>query len=157
MALCRILDARTEDPFECLSIRQIVRDEATERVVASIIEDVRTRGDEALLETSRRFDSPHLASILVTDEEMNTSPGGSPARAARMAHSGSGVAKLSRGKSVLCRIANTLAMHSTTPPAAPRLPKWLEAATVGIVWATSPRHSCSASASSRSPATVLAP
>ncbi len=72
MALCRILDARTEDPFECLSKRQIVRDEATERVVASIIEDVRTRGDEALLETSRRFDSPHLTSILVTDEEMNS-------------------------------------------------------------------------------------
>lgn len=65
-----ILDCATQDPFAVLKKRTIHRDDSTERVVKEIIEDVRTRGDLALLENARKFDSPDLESILVTDEDM---------------------------------------------------------------------------------------
>ncbi|MFQ3548146.1 MAG: histidinol dehydrogenase [Armatimonadota bacterium] len=38
-------------------------------LVASIIDDVKTRGDEALLELGKKFDSPNLDNIVVTDYE----------------------------------------------------------------------------------------
>ncbi len=43
--------------------------EEVEEVTRSIIVDVRERGDEALLELGRRFDSPNLTALAVTDEE----------------------------------------------------------------------------------------
>ena len=41
-----------------------------EAAVRNIIADVRTRGDEALLEYGKRFDCPQLESILVTETEI---------------------------------------------------------------------------------------
>ena len=69
MGLCPIIDARTTDPFPELRGRQISRDEVTEKIVAAIIEDVRHRGDAALLDSGRKFDAPGLTSILVSDHE----------------------------------------------------------------------------------------
>ncbi len=70
MSLCRIIDARTDDPFAILKSRQIFRDESTEKIVSQIIDDVRQRGDAALLDSARTFDAPDLKSILVTEEEL---------------------------------------------------------------------------------------
>ena len=72
---------------------------------------------------------------------MNAAPAGSPLRAGRIGHSGSVDSWFSRGNSVPCRSASTLAMHSTTPLPAPRLPKWLLAATSGIEPAAAPSAS----------------
>lgn len=41
------------------------------KVVTDIIKDVRTRGDEALLEYTKRFDRAQLSSLQVTQEEMD--------------------------------------------------------------------------------------
>ncbi|RYG37553.1 histidinol dehydrogenase [bacterium] len=54
-----------------LAKRTASRDEETRRGVAETIEDVRQRGDAALLDSARRFDSPALASIRVTEEEIS--------------------------------------------------------------------------------------
>lgn len=72
MDLCRIIDARSEDPFAYLRTRQIGRDHELEGIVAGIIDTVRQRGDEALLESARAFDAPGLQSILVSDGEFET-------------------------------------------------------------------------------------
>jgi len=42
------------------------------RVVGEIISDVRQRGDEALLELGRRFDSPDLSALKVSDDEIDS-------------------------------------------------------------------------------------
>jgi histidinol dehydrogenase len=68
--LIRIVDARLEDPFQVIEHRGVARDAQTERIVAEIISDVRMRGDEALLEAGRKFDSPYLQTVAVTDEEV---------------------------------------------------------------------------------------
>ncbi|RYG47851.1 histidinol dehydrogenase, partial [bacterium] len=49
-----------------LAKRTASRDEETRRVVAEAIEDVRQRGDAALLDSARRFDAPGLSSLRVT-------------------------------------------------------------------------------------------
>jgi histidinol dehydrogenase len=72
MGLCRIIDARTEDPFPFLLGRQIDRDVQAERIVAEIIEDVRRRGDAALLDSGRKFDAVGLNSILVSEQEIES-------------------------------------------------------------------------------------
>jgi histidinol dehydrogenase len=69
--LIRIVDS-AEDAVALLRRRSVDRDEAIERVVRHIIDDVRTRGDQALLELGRRFDAPNLQSILVTEEEIDS-------------------------------------------------------------------------------------
>jgi len=66
----RIVDASTEDVFAILRRRTVTRDAETEGVVAGIIEDVRLRGDIALLDNARRFDAPELGSISVSEEEI---------------------------------------------------------------------------------------
>lgn len=53
-----------------LARRTSLRDERTERIVSEIIEDVRRRGDAALLESARRFDAPELSAIAVTEAEL---------------------------------------------------------------------------------------
>lgn len=68
--MIRILDSATDDVFAALRGRTVHRDAETERVVASIIDDVRQRGDEALLDNARRFDAPELKSITVSDSEL---------------------------------------------------------------------------------------
>ncbi len=72
MHLCRIIDARIEDPFPVLRQRLTAIDLGAEKVVSQIIDDVRQRGDAALLDSARKFDAPELKSILVTDEELAT-------------------------------------------------------------------------------------
>jgi len=53
-----------------LRARSMVADEAVRATVAQIIDDVRRRGDAALLDSARRFDAPGLDSILVSEREM---------------------------------------------------------------------------------------
>jgi histidinol dehydrogenase len=67
----RVVDAVCEDVFALLRERSARTDAAAQEVVAGIIDDVRSRGDAALLESARRFDSPSLASIVVTSEEID--------------------------------------------------------------------------------------
>lgn len=50
--------------------RRAARLEEAEAVVRPIVEDVRRRGDKALLEYARRFDNLDRASVLVTGEEL---------------------------------------------------------------------------------------
>lgn len=63
------LDARRDD-VSFLGDRFPPRDEEAERIVAQIIDDVRQRGDAALLDSARRFDAPGLNQLLVTEEEL---------------------------------------------------------------------------------------
>jgi len=65
------LDARVDD-LSFLGRRFPARDEASERIVAEIIADVEQRGDAALVDSARKFDSPDLTSLLVTAEEIET-------------------------------------------------------------------------------------
>jgi histidinol dehydrogenase len=67
----RVVDCAQEDFRKALAGRTLHRDETLERVVSGIIESVRTRGDEALLESARRFDAPGLTSIRVPVEAIN--------------------------------------------------------------------------------------
>ena len=69
--MIRILDTSADDVFAALRGRSVVRDDATEVVVKATIADVRQRGDAALLDSGRRFDAPGLASIKVTEEEID--------------------------------------------------------------------------------------
>ena len=68
--MIKIINTQNEDPFKALASRTIHRDDQTERIVKEIIEDVRQRGDQALLENARKFDAPGLESLLVSDEEL---------------------------------------------------------------------------------------
>ncbi|MFN3683749.1 MAG: histidinol dehydrogenase [Fimbriimonadaceae bacterium] len=68
----RWIDARTEDPFAALAQRTAETDQTTRAIVAEILEDVRRRGDEALLDSARQFDAPGLESIWVSEEEIES-------------------------------------------------------------------------------------
>ena len=68
----RIIDARREDPFDALKSRTPTCDEAVGRAVEEIIEDVRKRGDQALLDNARKFDAPGIESIQVTADEIDS-------------------------------------------------------------------------------------
>ncbi len=70
--LVQIVDTTTEDALALLRHRSVKRDLDTEGIVRTIIEDVRTRGDQALLEIGRKFDSPNLTSLRVTDAEIES-------------------------------------------------------------------------------------
>lgn len=69
--MIRIIDCRTEDPLEYLNARGVRHDEAVTQVVASIIEAVRTRGDEALLESAKKFDAPDIKNLVASQEEID--------------------------------------------------------------------------------------
>ncbi len=68
--MIRIIDAATEDVFELLRHRSAQQDSETQRIVAEVIQDVRERGDRALLDNARQFDAPDLQSILVSESEL---------------------------------------------------------------------------------------
>jgi histidinol dehydrogenase len=70
--LIRIVETKSEDALALLRRRSVVRDRQTEEIVREIIEDVRNRGDRALLEQGRRFDAPSLVSIVVRPEEIDS-------------------------------------------------------------------------------------
>jgi histidinol dehydrogenase len=67
----RIVDCSLESPFEALNQRTTQRSSEAEHVVAQIIEDLRTRGDAALLDNARQFDAPHLERLRVTEQELS--------------------------------------------------------------------------------------
>lgn len=68
--MIRIVDCAVEDPFPLLAERRVHWDAQTQAVVAAIIDDVRHRGDEALLDNARKFDAPDLTTIWVSEEEL---------------------------------------------------------------------------------------
>jgi histidinol dehydrogenase len=65
-----IIDATVKDWRIALRPRTPALDEELQRTVAAIISDVRTRGDDALLDLARRFDSHYIKSIAVTEQEI---------------------------------------------------------------------------------------
>ncbi len=65
------LDARRDD-VSFLGDRFPPRDAEAERIIAQIIEDVRQRGDAALLDSARRFDAPGLNQLLAAEDELAT-------------------------------------------------------------------------------------
>jgi histidinol dehydrogenase len=64
--MLRILDI---DDAQELFTRKAVRLAEAERVVAPILDDVRRRGDAALIEYARKFDGLELKQVRVTEEE----------------------------------------------------------------------------------------
>ncbi len=69
--MIKIVNTKIDNPFAALALRTIHRDDETERIVKAIIDDVRQRGDQALLANARKFDAPGLQSLLVSDEEFS--------------------------------------------------------------------------------------
>lgn len=67
--MMRVISAQ-EDVFAILRKRSVARDAQTQAIVAAIIEDVRHRGDAALVESARKFDAPDLTSVVVSAEEI---------------------------------------------------------------------------------------
>jgi histidinol dehydrogenase len=57
--------------MSALARRNLQENPNVERVVREIIDDVRTRGDSALLELGQRFDAPQLSALEVTCEEID--------------------------------------------------------------------------------------
>jgi histidinol dehydrogenase len=55
---------------ERLAARSVVFDEALMSVVGAIVEDVRVRGDAALIEDTARFDKVELKVLRVSEEEL---------------------------------------------------------------------------------------
>jgi histidinol dehydrogenase len=70
----RVVDCASENFREALRDRSPRPDPELEKVVARTIEDVRTRGDEALLEQARRFDSPAVESVEFKFSSIGTLP-----------------------------------------------------------------------------------
>lgn len=68
--MIQVLDTTTDDVFSLLRQRSVHRDEGTERIVKEIVDDVRRRGDAALLDAARKFDAPGLESIVVDPAEI---------------------------------------------------------------------------------------
>lgn len=69
--MIRIIDCQTEDPTPYLQSRGVTYDATVAATVAQIIEDVRARGDQALLDSARKFDAPDLKSLLATQQEVD--------------------------------------------------------------------------------------
>lgn len=67
--LNQILDYSECDPVSSIGKRSPTFDPQVVESVAATIEDVRTRGDAALLDSARKYDAPRLSSIEVTEEE----------------------------------------------------------------------------------------
>ena len=69
--MIRFVDCNTEDPRPFLLGRGVRYEESVANVVAETIEDVRRRGDLALLENARKFDAPELDSVFATPQEVD--------------------------------------------------------------------------------------
>ncbi|MEZ0326868.1 MAG: histidinol dehydrogenase [Fimbriimonas sp.] len=70
--MIRIIDTAQEDVFALLQKRGAKQDAETQRIVSEIIQDVRQRGDQALLENAQEYDAPGLQSIEVSEREIAT-------------------------------------------------------------------------------------
>src|ERR1044071_829416 len=57
----------------CLAARSVVFDQELMSVVGAIIDDVRARGDEALIEYTARFDKVELKELRIGEEELKSS------------------------------------------------------------------------------------
>jgi len=66
----RVIFGDREDPLAALGNRQASFESSLTETVGKIIEDVRERGDLALLENARKFDAPMLDSIKVSEVEI---------------------------------------------------------------------------------------
>jgi histidinol dehydrogenase len=66
----RVIHGDREDPLAALGNRQASFESSLTETVGRIIEDVRQRGDQALLENARQFDAPLLDSIKVSEVEI---------------------------------------------------------------------------------------
>jgi histidinol dehydrogenase len=69
----RVIDCRQENFRSRLGHRGSATSDGVAKIVADIIEQVRTQGDEALLRLAKQFDSPDLSGIAVCDEELDRS------------------------------------------------------------------------------------
>lgn len=63
------LHCGVDDVRAALAMRAVQVDETVRTTVAEIIDDVRRRGDAALLDAARRFDAPDLTSLMATESE----------------------------------------------------------------------------------------
>jgi histidinol dehydrogenase len=72
LKLVRTRDAPFESEFARVEQRRLVSREAVERVVASILDDVRQRGDDAVLDAIERYDGYRLtrSELVVSEEEL---------------------------------------------------------------------------------------
>jgi histidinol dehydrogenase len=70
--LLPILDGATEDPIQRVLHRAPSQDSSLIDTVAGIIDDVRRRGDAALIESARKFDAPDLHDLWVSDAEVES-------------------------------------------------------------------------------------
>ena len=60
-----------KETWQELTQRPLFNDKDLAQVVSSILQNVRNKGDEALLEYSRSFDHVELSSLQVSVEEIN--------------------------------------------------------------------------------------
>ena len=67
-----LLDTRTDDVIARLRSREIPRETAVREAVDAIIAHVRRRGDEALLEYARKFDSDEIDIVRVSERELES-------------------------------------------------------------------------------------
>jgi histidinol dehydrogenase len=70
----RVLRSGSDDVFLVLRARTVSADTGIEETVKRIIADVAARGDEALLESARRFDSPHVNRVVIERDEIANAP-----------------------------------------------------------------------------------
>ncbi|MBC8064750.1 MAG: histidinol dehydrogenase [Chlorobia bacterium] len=69
--MIRIYNTQADDPRPFLQSRSVRYEESVGQVVSDIIQDVRERGDLALLDSARKFDSPGIDRILATPQEID--------------------------------------------------------------------------------------
>jgi histidinol dehydrogenase len=72
LRLVRTRDAEFEEAFRAVEQRRLAAQEEVDRVVATIVDDVRQRGDEAVLDAIERYDGYRLTSseLVVTEGEI---------------------------------------------------------------------------------------
>ena len=72
LRLVRTRDAEFEEAFRAVEQRRLAAKEEVESVVATIVEDVRQRGDDAVLDAIERYDGYRLTSseLVVTEGEI---------------------------------------------------------------------------------------
>ncbi len=68
--MIKIIDGRKADREEIFARRDDGASEEIQRAVRDILENVRLRGDEAVIEYTQRFDSDKVTSLRVTEEEI---------------------------------------------------------------------------------------
>ena len=68
--MIKIIDGRKADREEIFARRDDGASEEIQCAVRDILENVRLRGDEAVIEYTQRFDSDKVTSLRVTEEEI---------------------------------------------------------------------------------------